>query len=337
MSLFLRMVDVDFLVQQTIQHHQNSQAEQLGNDIESISKHFRSFVNSDSFCKLSPDLLIQILKNITIRPDRSNLMFALIQKIVANYPTEEIPKIISTTLFNFELTDEDMCLELMKLLTMFPLFESLKHFYSLFQGYYKNHSMELLKNKRAEKQLKICEEELNQRQQLIEELQKQIKAKDLLIASSKEDQSFLKIEVPQNKSTKLAQERRKSKYYQNLSESLQSALFPTFHRPLTSNIAAPIRLSSIDTQDIFSAIDNDKIDVIKSMCEKGGWCEQEQARGCTAVYYSIRQGKLEIAEILIKGGADITTRIGDETPYMLAKKEGYDSIVKLLREQGVTY
>lgn len=75
----------------------------------------------------------------------------------------------------------------------------------------------------------------------------------------------------------------------------------------------------------------------KVLIEKGAAVDETNRKGLTALHCSALCGSMEIAEVLVEGGADVNHPSVDEkcwTPLCLAVRNGHADIVKLLVNNG---
>ena len=75
---------------------------------------------------------------------------------------------------------------------------------------------------------------------------------------------------------------------------------------------------------------------VRSLLARGADVSARQGDGMTGLHWAARNGKPEIAELLIRAGADLEarTRIGDHTPLHVATTAGRAPVVKILVEAG---
>ncbi|KAM7543177.1 hypothetical protein Aperf_G00000004618 [Anoplocephala perfoliata] len=83
---------------------------------------------------------------------------------------------------------------------------------------------------------------------------------------------------------------------------------------------------------IWSCAIYDKQDRLLHLLQRGADVNEQDKFGYTALHYAARNGRLEICNILLKNGADITiaTRSGGATALHRAAFSGHLDIVKLL-------
>ena len=89
-------------------------------------------------------------------------------------------------------------------------------------------------------------------------------------------------------------------------------------------------------QPITEAARRGDADAVRSLLRAGADVNASEGDGMTALHWAAEAGHVDIAEILIQGGAnvDAATRLGDYTPLHLAGRQGNASFVHVLLEAG---
>jgi ankyrin repeat protein len=100
-------------------------------------------------------------------------------------------------------------------------------------------------------------------------------------------------------------------------------------------ITALVSASVVDSRLSTAAMNGDKVSV-QTLLKQGVDVNASQGDGSTALHWAADREDLEMAEMLIKAGANVNakTRLGDITPLLMAAKTGNPAIVGLLIKSG---
>ena len=89
---------------------------------------------------------------------------------------------------------------------------------------------------------------------------------------------------------------------------------------------------SAQAGEIHEATSAGDIDRVRALLDAG--TNVDEKRLATPLYYASRDGKFEIAELLVKRGADVNAKSRFGAPLHIASRKGHQKIVKLLLENG---
>ena len=97
---------------------------------------------------------------------------------------------------------------------------------------------------------------------------------------------------------------------------------------------APVDLARDDGATPLSKAcqEGQRVDIVEMLLNKNAQVDRLDSNGMTVLWVATHQGKLKLAEILLKAGADPTIKVQGWSAYDLARKDGAPALRKLLRE-----
>ena len=85
---------------------------------------------------------------------------------------------------------------------------------------------------------------------------------------------------------------------------------------------------------LFSAASKGKTGAARILLDNGANIDRKYTLNGSALFAAIYGNHVETVALLISRGADVNLRNGDETPLKIARANGYDGIVVLLKKAG---
>jgi ankyrin repeat protein len=100
-------------------------------------------------------------------------------------------------------------------------------------------------------------------------------------------------------------------------------------------VAVALQAAQLETPVADAARDGNRPRV-RALLERGADVSAAQGDGMTALHWAAMSGDLELAQLLVKAGANVkaTTRIAAATPLLLAAENGHASVVRVLLDAG---